>query len=571
MAETVVRRSMADLPEPIIHHILSYLSGDQAAQTTVLCKAWLNAWLTRPTLVFSSAFFFSKKKKRTKEICWHPPDRDEIREYNNFAKYVERSFDRYHKQKTSIDTIELEIDKGVFDWKPVIRRCIQVAAEDSVKNLKLSLCDSELPEILFFEAKSLVDLTLSQVKLVERSTEKIKPLDRLKRLSLNYVEFYDVPFESLISCCQLVEILEISYCKNGNDSDQYFKVAGQNALKELIAVLSHPQTLILCEAPSLESLTCKSDGKHGQYPCFLNLHSSQYENLKSLLLSGVGIGDAFFVNLAHDFPHLESLSVQYCQDLRNIKISSPSLKRIQLVRNWGLRKAQFDVPSIIKFEYDDRKCRIIPEFSFAAASSRWVSCFTICTEEDAGNSCFLQLKKLVASLAQSAVSLKLMFRRNEAFNLGEATKDAGFDEPQVVQELFSKSIDWNFRVSSAYSMLDVIFWVCRPKAIVDYWIDRPRYNERLHSLYTKLMFRKNHEQFHNSQQMKFWQSDLREVKVEIFHRCVIQSELGLDFILVGQGEQLEETLDCKDFLSFLRTRAPNWGMMIKFNLDWETN
>lgn len=38
------------LPEPLIQHVQSFLSGKEAAQTTAISKSWYSAWLTRPNL-----------------------------------------------------------------------------------------------------------------------------------------------------------------------------------------------------------------------------------------------------------------------------------------------------------------------------------------------------------------------------------------------------------------------------------------------------------------------------------------------------------------------------------------
>ncbi|KAL3645015.1 hypothetical protein CASFOL_010195 [Castilleja foliolosa] len=43
--------------EPIIHRLQSFLTGKEAAQTTIVSKSWHSAWLTRPNLDFDDTYF----------------------------------------------------------------------------------------------------------------------------------------------------------------------------------------------------------------------------------------------------------------------------------------------------------------------------------------------------------------------------------------------------------------------------------------------------------------------------------------------------------------------------------
>ncbi|KAJ0008501.1 hypothetical protein Pint_30128 [Pistacia integerrima] len=48
---------ISHLPEHILHHILSFLYFEQAAQACVSSKPWEKAWHTFPYLRFGSEFF----------------------------------------------------------------------------------------------------------------------------------------------------------------------------------------------------------------------------------------------------------------------------------------------------------------------------------------------------------------------------------------------------------------------------------------------------------------------------------------------------------------------------------
>ncbi|CAI9117409.1 OLC1v1018801C1 [Oldenlandia corymbosa var. corymbosa] len=49
----VKRRSLSELPEEIIHHILSFLTNKEATQASTLSKGWYGAFGSRPDLVFN--------------------------------------------------------------------------------------------------------------------------------------------------------------------------------------------------------------------------------------------------------------------------------------------------------------------------------------------------------------------------------------------------------------------------------------------------------------------------------------------------------------------------------------
>ncbi|OIT35238.1 hypothetical protein A4A49_57255, partial [Nicotiana attenuata] len=53
-----MERATADIiPDCLIDKIVSYLSFDKAAQTSILSKAWLLAWLIHPNLIFSIHYY----------------------------------------------------------------------------------------------------------------------------------------------------------------------------------------------------------------------------------------------------------------------------------------------------------------------------------------------------------------------------------------------------------------------------------------------------------------------------------------------------------------------------------
>lgn len=170
---------------------------------------------------------------------------------------------------------------------------------------------------------------------------------------------------------------------------------------------------------------------------WINFPASEYENLKELLLGDVEIYDNFFENLENKFPRLEDISIQHCQNLQTMKISSHSLKKIQLSYCNGLKEAHFDVPRIVIFEYGvyyGGENANFPRLSFAAASGKWASRIEFECIQDVDTSLFLKLKEFLARLNQSEVCLSATFRWKVAINAAELTNSTALSEIEEIGE-----------------------------------------------------------------------------------------------------------------------------------------
>ncbi|KAL3507596.1 hypothetical protein ACH5RR_032978 [Cinchona calisaya] len=373
------------------------------------------------------------------------------------------------------------------------------------------------------------------------------------RVNLN-VEMFD----NIIECCPLIEVLQV-LCIMGFDD---FKVTKLNNLKDI-------NQRVEVEAPKLELLTWDSvdleeeDTVVRPMTCWITLPAPLYQNLKSLILRAVRIVDNFFMDLdlALKFPSLEDLTVSNCIGLQIIKILNRSLKRIQLIDNRQLMEAQFDVPSIVSFKYCSDSY-IIPQFLFSATSSGWTSYIFMTMRGGVETSWFVELKGLVASLSQSEISVKLVFKYLVAFDLDEIGNIETIHEPQEVQELSFATDQICYFVVERVTLLNGLFWVCRPKNVNSRWIDNLYQNEAVKYLYEMLMFRRIQDQFCNLQKMMFWQHDLMEVNIEVGDQIIFGKE--------GKMELQQKDLDWEDFLEVLRKNG-EYSRTIYFNLEWRTH
>ncbi|CAI9118102.1 OLC1v1019620C1 [Oldenlandia corymbosa var. corymbosa] len=135
--------------------------------------------------------------------------------------------------------------------------------------------------------------------------------------------------------------------------------------------------------------------------------------------------DNFSIDWEHKFPQLEALSIQVYRHLRAINISSRSLKKILLISNCKLLVAQFDVPNIAIFEYqnylnyDDRDELMpdLPKLSFTYVLGGWISCIRLECKDNINNSWLLKLEEFLTELSGSETLINVYFVGNVGFNV----------------------------------------------------------------------------------------------------------------------------------------------------------
>ncbi|KAL3507590.1 hypothetical protein ACH5RR_032972 [Cinchona calisaya] len=576
MAESSSSRR-SELPCHLIHHILSFLPEKESTKASVLSKAWFRAWQTRPKLEFNASIYIFKKLQEVgngSHLVSSLSENQKKEIYEELFKKIKKTLKPYSRGGICIDTVNLAIRQiGNLQWNPLVQKCAKGAVKNGVRNLDFCIPECDLPGIVF-RAKSLVDLRVSCANITPFSVREIMCCG-LKKLCLRIVNLNAETFGNIIESCPLIEILEVG-CIMGFD---HFKVTKLNNLKEITIWLLENQRVEV-EAPNLELLTWHSEdveeeeeeeeeeGVVRQMTCWITLPALLYQNLKTLMLRNIRIMDKFFLDLARKFPSLENLRVISCKGLQRIKISNRSLKKILLMDNCELVEAQFDVPSIVSFEYYSNS-DIIPQFLFAAASSGWTSFICITVWGAVETSWFVKLKGLVAGLSQSEISIKIQLNYSVAFDLDEIGNIATIHEHQEVQELSLPIDDMFYTVPDKVSILNGLFWVCRPNTVNTYWIETSLCNMALKSFYEMLMFRRIQDRFHDLPKTMHWQHDLMEVNVEVFKSVISPIRGYVKFGKEGKKELQQKDLDWEDFLNVLRKNG-TYSRMIYFTLEWRT-
>nr|XP_027099179.1 F-box protein At3g59000-like [Coffea arabica] len=294
---------ISKLPEEIIQHILcNFLSAKEAAQARLLSKAWLTGWQTCPVLTFEQPYF---------EREFVTPD-ERKRKQHMFRVFVDKVLLNYQEKKIGIHTFKLRMRLG-YDSSDneSVNEWMKVAAGNGLKKLHLSVVFSSyiLPPTIL-ETKSLEDLFLQ-------------------------------------GCIFEHQLRGGVMCSNLRATGSQLRTIQLNNLAKLkeLSVYYNQEQSVEIDVPNLESLTREGVGYlHDNMP-----RMSKFTNLKLLVFDHIGISDNFFDHFRTKLPHVEDLKITSCDLLNTVKISSESLKLIQLKFNKKLEELQVDAPNIVRF------------------------------------------------------------------------------------------------------------------------------------------------------------------------------------------------------------------------------
>ncbi|KAJ9159204.1 hypothetical protein P3X46_024726 [Hevea brasiliensis] len=328
---------ISNLPEPILHHIFSFLYIKEIARTSVLSKTWLQAWKTIPILKFDIGAIILENLDRWSNM-------QEI--YNIF----EQIFLNRRKQMISLINFKLVMPYNLSidpETASFMDRCIGYALECNVKHLKIRFCPTILgerhvycvPQALL-NAISVQELDLSYCKLRLPSIGNVT-LPFLKRLSLAYVFADDNAISKLIAGSPLIEDMSFISCF-GIKTLQIFNLI--NLVQFHVSIIARLERLEI-EAPNLHSLTLRGS----TWASVLKV--ACLKNLKSLAIYRAPISDKWLHEQLNKFPHLESLSLHECDILENIKISSSSLHKLYIKSCEKVARVQIHTPNLHIFSY----------------------------------------------------------------------------------------------------------------------------------------------------------------------------------------------------------------------------
>ncbi|XP_027118394.2 uncharacterized protein [Coffea arabica] len=552
------------LPEGIIHHIFSFLNTKQRTQASLLSKAWLKAWRTNPRLDFDDRYFHQIKNPVCKFFedqrncsLKHPGNCSSCEEkfrahVSNYALLRKHDYQDHHIEEFNLSMTLIKDDYVACD---LINTWLGFAVEFGVKVLQVTLHQGlyssyTLPVCdILPKAESLTELRVKNCRFpMQIYSERNIMCKNIKVLKFEEVYITNEMFHCLIAGCPSINDLVIIDCRGLNK----IELINLCSLEKLRIYVRNDLNIKVDQAPCLENVELLSL----HWMNFVQLGTSP--NLKSLsLYSGRCIRNGqLFDDFVTKFPRLEYLRVIESGSfagLERINLTSHSLKHIHWFSNSETPKElDIDAPSLASFSYSNQ---IIPNLSFASASSNMRSCISICCPHLIDYSWFLRLYKLMLNLVPSRISLGIELPHAK-HSFQESIEDrliamiASTCVPVQVEELQLYTVaKWspNIDEHSCINLIDGLLLACHPKTLV-----LPKTKAHLSTgnfmikYLLNLLADRRDEESCKSPCTKLWQKDLKKVVIK------------------------QPPLDCNTLLDE-SVSFESGKMQITFALEWNDN
>ncbi|XP_021755135.1 putative F-box/LRR-repeat protein At5g02700 [Chenopodium quinoa] len=361
---------ISELPDFILHHMLSYLSTKQAAQMGVVSKRWKYVWETFPILDCSQEHF-------GEHLCLTNPKEGELPKDERrkvfiqrikFMSYADKKLLRFHEEKLGVNKFILHITLVSKVLAPRVDTWMEMVAKRSIQELTVCISTGkgrlhDLSKILF-TMESLTVLHLDgSILLSSPPDSKAVKLCSLVELHLYYVSIDEDTIQDLISSIQSMKVLSLWECLNFENLD----ICGHDKLEKVAyrPCIDFKAKRFSIKVPTLKELelTFRNDGEETMV-CEI-IVSSVCQNLKRLSLRDIPVDAKWLQSMIKSFPLLEHLCLAGCMLQEVIKLSSQSLKEICFQDCMKLVEAEFDTPNLQSFKYSGKN---IPRFYLSSVA-----------------------------------------------------------------------------------------------------------------------------------------------------------------------------------------------------------
>ncbi|XP_074282008.1 uncharacterized protein LOC141606677 isoform X2 [Silene latifolia] len=436
---------ISELPEFILHTILSMLDTKEAGRASVLSKKWYDAWSSIPVLDFNPQYFQKYGNRR------HNYDDDTV---ERFVGFIDKTMERYFTRKYRITKFYLMLPKVDEKIETLVDKWIMIAVQNQIQSLEILIrgCRNNyrLPEILFC-AKSLKYLKCGGIILPFYGTMELNSLEYLALIP-NTLDA-DM-LQKIISSCPLVE-LDIAY-------DEVFSPVWIPWMKKVNGEVKSRGTRTmqsnLQESP-LQKFVYSSISVELPWPWDMNLVA--LKNLRKLEFNCVPLTDDIVSELSNGLVVLESLIIVSCSLLKCINISSNSLKQLRITDSLEIEKATIDAPKLLEFLCS---CEVVTSLSVIRALDHCNARFWTLKVYSLTTVWLVKLKKFLVetnffnSLVIDFNSSPVMVEEDLLRNVGGA--------PYKLRELKLRGTSTETATKSSFLMfLNGLFWCCHPDVL----------------------------------------------------------------------------------------------------------
>ncbi|PWA73683.1 F-box domain, Leucine-rich repeat domain, L domain-like protein [Artemisia annua] len=445
---------ISELPEFIVHHILSYLdSPKDLVRSSVLSKKWFALTASFPILDFNFRNFVKSSTS--------PSETDSDNDTRSFFKYVDYTISRCCEQNVGIHTFNLVTPLQDSTQLDVIDRWLELILNKAVKVLKVDILDVpyvpqplpmyRMPNKLLF-ASSLTSLMLCNCELPSSIMVDVVNFKSLKMLHLDSVRLNEDAIKRLIIGCPLLEELIVDFCYGF----KRFCVYGLQHLLLVDMCFNGELERIDIDAPNIRYLILadfEGRGAPSMNMALCNkLTTLSYTGYPSPTLNDV-------TDLLSNFPYLETLFLDLPDARNKLKLSSHSLRTFTLLTACDLEDIDISTPNLLLFNYKANSHNPGPLVMNSVHSKARMEC---CLEDSIDTLWFPKLRRFLDK--------KIRFKELKLC-ISAFSGHIDVELLKVIQsppyELDQIDLEWDSikDLSVHVVVVDAILWCCRPQSL----------------------------------------------------------------------------------------------------------
>ncbi|KAK9734358.1 hypothetical protein RND81_04G134200 [Saponaria officinalis] len=339
---------ISELPDFILHQILSFLPVKAAAKTCVISKRWCRIWETFP-IVDCFQFYFGKYLGiiNPKKLGLPKDVRRNIFEQRvKFMSYIDDKLGRIFENDICVKKFRLVMTLVSVGLFPRVDFWMDLVSELNVQELELCLLFGRerfytLP-VKVLASQSLTVLSLRGCILIGCLSKDDVKFSSLVELHLLGSIIDEEAISTLVSSIHSLEVLSLKLCLGFTR----LEIHGHKKLKK---VVYHPHMAlkikkISVNLPNLEELEVVFSYRPKRRLAFIR--GLMIPNLKRLALCGVFIDANSLKDMISSFPLLERLFLGECFVREAANLKSSILKEIYLRNCSNAVKAEFDTPGL---------------------------------------------------------------------------------------------------------------------------------------------------------------------------------------------------------------------------------
>ncbi|KAK1440527.1 hypothetical protein QVD17_06355 [Tagetes erecta] len=437
---------ITQLPESIVHHILSYLYPKELLRMSLLSNTWFNLTASFPILDFNIDNFTNASRQ-------------------SFFKYIEYATSRFCLHNVSAHRLKIITTLQEPAELDILNTCVESLLKKGVTELEISIARNfnnlfgtvqkyRLPDVLL-SLSMLKSLSIDRCHLPSSFMLDALKLKSLIVLELKFVRIDDEVIKYITTSCPLLQVLEFKSCRGFKT----FCVIGHQNLQKVIMAWNKELERIHIEAPNLSYLwVAESDERRTTH--ILNLASCK--KLTTVTYSGDVLPNSNSNSgFLSNFPFVETLMLD--TKCNNLKLSSHSLRTLVFLSDYSLEDIEFRTPNLATIDSSIYHFTMHP------------SVVNDSTHLKASMHCY-PFNYIDATWFQKL--RQFLYKKNglQVFNLnidtahcqkfGELEKLKAIELPPYELEHVQLELDPHGESLANKAFVDAVLWCCRPRSLI---------------------------------------------------------------------------------------------------------